>query len=307
MSTIKTISGALALAAVLTLPASAQSGDSRAELLVDAAWLMQNINTPGLQVIHVARNGEGRASDPTIPGAAVIDLSQISYQNMGGGEHIMLDLPEDISTVRGVFEQAGVSDNSRIVVVYDGQRFPNATRTVWTLQVLGFSDNVSILNGGLDAWVAAGGQTTADRATIAAGTISRSLQMDRRVDSRWVLDNGQAAGIALIDARRTESWDGRRPEIEGRAGHIPGAGTLPQTELYNADGMMKGEDELRALFARAGLESGDQVVAYCHIGLWASAVVFAARTLGIDARLYDGSMTEWANRAELPLVMGGGN
>ena len=60
--------------------------------------------------------------------------------------------------------------------------------------------------------------------------------------------------------------------------------------------------------AIAGVTDGDGVVAYCHIGLGASAVVFTARTLGLDARLYDGSMTEWANNRELPLIMEtGGN
>lgn len=308
MTRSKNVLTAFGLIALTAIPMQAQSTDSRAELVVDAGWLMENIARPDLTVIHVARNAEGRASDPTIPGSAVIDLSQISYQSVTEAERIMLDLPQDIASVRSVFEAAGVSDSSRIVVVYDGDRFPNATRTVWTLQVLGFNDNVSILNGGLDAWVAAGGETSTDRVTPMAGAITRGLQMDRRVDARWVLDNGQANGVALIDARRTESWDGRRPEIEGRAGHIPGAGTLPQTELRNADGMLKSADELRDLFALAGVTDGDGVVAYCHIGLWASAVVFTARTLGLDARLYDGSMTEWANNRELPLIMEtGGN
>lgn len=309
MSIIGRFTEVLGLTALAVQPALAQSSDSRAELLVDAAWLMENIDQPGVIVIHVARNAEGRVSDPTIPGAAVMELGQISYNVTNDVEPVRLDVPQDMSSVRTAFEEAGVSDGSRIVVVYDGERFPNAARTVWTLQLLGFNDGVSILNGGMDAWVAAGGTTSTERAESGPGTISRAVQMDRRVDAGWVLDNGEADGVALIDARRTESWDGRRPEIEGRAGHIPGAGSLPQVDLHDDNGMLKGADELRAIFARAGVTEGDGVVAYCHIGLWASSVVFAARTLGLDARLYDGSMTEWAADSELPLVTepGGGH
>ncbi|HSM04549.1 MAG TPA: rhodanese-like domain-containing protein [Longimicrobiales bacterium] len=298
--------GALAGALALLLsaaPATAQSPDSRNELLVDASWLMDNLDRDDLVLLHVARNEEALAGLETVPGAAALHLGQISYNRMEEGEpHVMLDLPEDLSGVREAFEAAGVSDESRVVVLYDGGAFPNASRTVWTLQVLGRDEGVSILDGGLEAWVAAGGEVTAP-STPAPGSLTLPTALDRRVDARWVLDHGQDAGIALVDARRTVSWDGTRPELPGRVGHIPGAGSLPQTELYDDQGRLKPAGELRSLFEAAGFQEGDQVVAYCHIGYWASAVVFAARTLGWDARLYDGSMTEWAADDELPLVV----
>jgi thiosulfate/3-mercaptopyruvate sulfurtransferase len=91
--------------------------------------------------------------------------------------------------------------------------------------------------------------------------------------------------------------------MDGRAGHIPGAASLHYARLYTETGMLRPKPELRAIFEEAGYSDEDQVVAYCHIGYWASAVVFAARTLGMDARLYDGSMTEWAQDPDLPLVL----
>jgi thiosulfate/3-mercaptopyruvate sulfurtransferase len=264
---------------------------------------MENLDREDLVILHVARNEEAMADLETVPGAAALHLGQISINRMEEGEpHVMLDLPEDLSGVREAFEAAGVSDDSRVVVLYDGTAFPNASRTVWTLQVLGRDRGVTILDGGLDAWVAAGGEVEAPR-TPERGSLTGRTALDRRVDGRWVLDHGTDHGIALIDARRPESYDGTRPELPGRVGHIPGAGSLPQTELYDQSGRLKPAGELRSLFEAAGFQEGDQVVAYCHIGYWASAVVFAARTLGLDARLYDGSMTEWAADEELPLVV----
>ena len=214
----------------------------------------------------------------------------------------MLDLPEDPSAVAAVFESAGVSDDKRVVLVYDEGRFPNASRTVWTLQMLGRNEGVSILNGGVPAWVAAGGSLAAP-SIATAGSVGSRWALEHQVDGEWVLAHSEDDGVALIDARRTVSYDGTRPEAPGRVGHIPGAGSLPQTELYDEDGRLKPADELRSLFEAAGYQEGDEVVAYCHIGYWASAVVFAARTLGLDARLYDGSMTEWAADEDLPLVV----
>ena len=299
------VAGALALLLTAS-PALAQAPAARDALLVEPGWLMENLDRDDLVVIHVARNEEAMADLETVPGAAVMHLGQISYNQMEEGEaHAMLDVPDDLTPVREAFEAAGVSDDSRIVVLYDGGAFPNASRTVWTLQFLGRDQGVSILDGGLEAWIAAGGEV-APPVTPARGSLTVRAAPDRRVDGRWVLDHGQDRGIALIDARRPASYDGTRPEAPGRMGHIPGAGSLPQTELYQEDGRLRPASELRSLFEAAGYEEGDQVVAYCHIGYWASAVVFAARTLGWDAVLYDGSMTEWAADAELPLVVPGG-
>lgn len=290
-----------AMLALGSVPGSAQH--ARNDLLVDAAWLVEHIGTPGLVVLHVAP-GADDVGAPVIPGASVIYLDMISINQQVEGEPLIrLDLPEDLSGIRRVFEQAGISDDSRVVVTYTGQRFPDATRTVWTLQFLGKDTGVSVLNGGLDAWTAAGGAVSTESAPASPGRITTEARLDRRVDADFMLANAETDGVALIDARRPESYDGTRPELPGRSGHIPGAGSLPQSDLYTEDGLLKSSDALSELFSRAGLAPGDGAVAYCHIGYWASAVVFAARTLGLDARLYDGSMTEWAANPELPLVV----
>ena len=71
---------------------------------------------------------------------------------------------------------------------------------------------------------------------------------------------------------------------------------MPFTSVYDAQGKLKSPEELKALFTAAGVQPGDHVIAYCHIGIQATAVVFAARTLGMDAVLYDGSFQDWSKR-----------
>jgi len=105
---------------------------------------------------------------------------------------------------------------------------------------------------------------------------------------------------AVIDARAPEFYNGEKPGIEGAVpGHVPGAHNLPFTSISGPDGKVKSPEELQALFTAAGVKSGDHVIAYCHIGIQATAVIFAARTLGIDAQLYDGSFQDWSMR-QLP-------
>jgi thiosulfate/3-mercaptopyruvate sulfurtransferase len=288
------------LAALIT--AAALSGQERAGLVVDAAWLSANLSHPDLVVLQVGR--AEAPEGPFIPGAVPINLNDLAVTSNEEGEtRIALDLPADLTPVRSAFEAAGVSDDSRVVVVFGESRVPDATRTLWTLDVLGLGERSSLLDGGLEAWKASGGALADAPGEPQPGRITAAPRLDRRVDGEFVLDRGAGPGVTLLDARREASYDGSRPEMEGRAGHIPGAASLHYAHLYTEDGALRPTPELRALFEAAGYAQGDQVVAYCHIGYWASAVVFAARTLGMDARLYDGSMTEWAQDASLPLVL----
>jgi thiosulfate/3-mercaptopyruvate sulfurtransferase len=79
-------------------------------------------------------------------------------------------------------------------------------------------------------------------------------------------------------------------------GHLPGARNIPFSSVTTTDLNLKSPEQLEALFKEAGVAKGDRVIAYCHIGAQATAVVFAARSLGIDAVLYDGSFQDWARR-----------
>lgn len=292
---------ALAWLAAMVM-ALAVMGQDRSALVVDSEWLSAHLSDSDLVILQVGR--AEAPEGPFIPGAVPINLNDLAVTSNEEGEtRIALDLPADLAPVRAAFEAAGVSDDSRVVVVFSEARVPDATRTLWTLQVLGLGNRSSILDGGMEAWKASGGSLADAPGSPEPGRITTAPRLDRRVDAQFVLARGAGEGVTLLDARRPASYDGSRPEMEGRAGHIPGAASLHYARLYTENGMLRPTPELRAIFEEAGYAEGDQVVAYCHIGYWASAVVFAARTLGMDARLYDGSMTEWAQNPDLPLVL----
>ncbi len=105
-------------------------------------------------------------------------------------------------------------------------------------------------------------------------------------------------GWKVVDARAPEFFSGARPGgMPGkphRPGHIAGAVSVPFTSVTTPDLKLAPEAEIAARFKAAGVKPGDKVIAYCHVGQQATATLFAARTLGIDVRLYDGSFEEWS-------------
>ncbi|HEY4274627.1 MAG TPA: rhodanese-like domain-containing protein, partial [Rhizomicrobium sp.] len=113
-------------------------------------------------------------------------------------------------------------------------------------------------------------------------------------------------GYTIVDARAPEFYNGEKPGSENAVlGHVPGAHNIPFTSVTGPDGKLKSPEELKALFAQAGVKPGDHILAYCHIGIQATAVIFAARTLGMEAELYDGSFQDWSKRG-LPVETAAG-
>jgi len=257
-----------------------------------------------------------------IPGARRISLGDVAVSR---GEYaeagsFVLDLPLELDEIRREFEERGVSSDHDVVVVFDApNRLTQATRVVWTLSVLGMGDRTYLLDGGQPAWNEAGGElrmpTAASEAPEGArfvpfedageAEITTAPDADRVVALGWLAREYRTEGLAIVDARRAASYTGERPEFPGRAGHIPGAGNLASETLLGEDGRMVSSDRIRELLAEAGVEQGDRVVTYCHIGQRASAAWFAATLAGFDAAIYDGSMNEWG-RTELPLTAGEG-
>ncbi|MGH6828701.1 MAG: sulfurtransferase, partial [Rhizomicrobium sp.] len=168
-----------------------------------------------------------------------------------------------------------------------------------------------ILDGGLKAWKATGHATTTATTAIPPGNLAPLEMQPLVVDAGFVQSHAEDPGYDLIDAREAILYGGRLAKLDvfgliplwfGETdGHIPGAKSLPYSRVVDSDGKLKSPPELRALFAKAGYRPGDQVIAYCHVGRKAAAIVFAARTLGIDATLYDGSMQDWTRR-HLPVA-----
>lgn len=278
--------------------ASAQGGCGEREAppgpLVSVEWVKRHRADSGLVLLQAERNPAPYDS-AHIAGARFIGMG--SFTTTRGT--LLTELPP-VERLDSLFESLGVGDRGRIVLY--GETLP-VTRLYFTLDYLGLGSRVSVMDGGLPAWRAAGGAVTRDvppRPARAALTVKPRPEL--LADAPWVDAHRKDAAVLLVDARSPEEFDGTREE-EGvsRPGHIPGAVNLEWTALLN-EGKFLELGRLRQLLTTAGAAPGREIVAYCRVGTRASAIYFAARLLGYQARIYDGSMNEWAGLGALPVV-----
>jgi len=277
----------------------AQSTDPRAALTVTPAWLAQHLRDPDLVLLHVGDAKEYPKAH--IPGARFVSMSDVSVSNhdMQHDTGLMLELPSPDS-LRAQLQALGISDRSHIVVYQADEWVSPSTRIVFTLDAAGLGARTVWLDGGLAAWKAEGRPTTTEVPARTVGALSPLAIKPVVVDAAWVKAHLASPGVKIVDGRAAVFYDG--VEAGGpRKGHIPGAGSVPFTEVTDDKMKLKSPAELAALFAKAGVGPRDTVVAYCHIGQQGTAVLFAARTLGHPVKLYDGSFQEWSRRTDLPV------
>jgi len=237
-----------------------------------------------------------------VPGAVFVDLDlELTSPPGAGGRH---PLP-DPAVFAAAMRRAGVTLD-RPVVVMDGREGSVAARMWWLLRHHGH-DHVRLLDGGLAAWVAAGG-------VVATGDEGSPYDDDGPAGERFtadaarlpVVDAAGAAALAgdgvLLDARAEVRYLGQSEPIDPVAGHIPGAVSVPTLDLVDADGRLLPADVLRTLFAGVGVRPGSPVGVYCGSGVTASHEVLALAEAGIEAALYAGSWSDWITDPSRPVA-----
>jgi thiosulfate/3-mercaptopyruvate sulfurtransferase len=268
-----------------------------APVVVSTTWLAENLKDPNLVLLHVGDRAEYEAGH--IPGARHVKLDDISVSSHDRQSGLMLEMPQPDS-LRARLETLGISDRSRVIVYYGNDWVSPATRVIFTLDYAGLGQSAALLDGGMQAWKAEHRPITAEPPKSATGHLAALRVNPIVVDAAWVKSRLGDPKFHLIDARAAVFYDG--VESGGtRKGHVAGAKSLPFTEIADEKLRLRSAQELRALFARAGVSPGDTVVAYCHIGQQATAVLFAARAIGHPVLLYDGSFQDWSRRADLPV------
>jgi thiosulfate/3-mercaptopyruvate sulfurtransferase len=183
------------------------------------------------------------------------------------------------------------------IVVYDDAGGTIAARLWWMLDVLGHPD-VSVLDGGIQAWTAIGGPLTNVVPDRAPATLTLSGEWSRTID-RDALSK-RLGYVALLDARAAERYRGEEEPIDPVAGHIPTARSLPSESNLGQDGRMLAPSILRERFM--GL--GPEVVTSCGSGITACHHALAMRVAGLpDPILYPGSYSDWS-RTGMPVATG---
>jgi thiosulfate/3-mercaptopyruvate sulfurtransferase len=218
-----------------------------------------------------------------VPGAAYVDLERDLADPAGaGGRH---PLPDDERFAEAM-RRCGVS-STRPVVVYDATAGAAAARAWWLLRYHGHPD-VRLLDGGWQAWLAAGGDAATGEEQLPVG----DLEADP--GHLPVVDADGAARVArdgvLIDARAPERFRGETEPIDPVAGHVPGAVNVP-TARNLVDGHWRSVDELAEVYSMVA--GADEVATYCGSGVTAAHDLFALHLLGVEAALYAGSWSEW--------------
>lgn len=289
------LAAALWAAAAPALPAQDACGEREppAGPLVSADWLKRHGTDSGLVILNAER-ARATFDSAHIPGARFVATSQFTARQ---GD-LITELPP-VARLDSLFESLGVGDRGRVVIY--GETLP-VTRLYFTLDYLGLGERVSVLNGGLESWGRVGGATTAE-ATPAPARASLTVRPrpELLADAAYVNARRSDPNVLLLDARNQQEFDGTVLEEDVvRPGHIPGAVQLDWTELMS-DGKFRDKGDLRQLLASVGAAPGKEIITYCRVGSRASALYFAARLLGYSVRLYDGSMNDWARRAEMPV------
>ncbi|EKF20986.1 3-mercaptopyruvate sulfurtransferase [Nitratireductor pacificus] len=273
---------------------------------VSADWLEAKLGMPGLSIVDASwylpaqgRDARGEYEAGHIPGAVFFDQDVVVAPGS--------DLPHTLPDAPTFARHAGAMGIARddTIVVHDGPGLFSAPRVWWMFRVMG-ARNVLLLEGGLDGWRAEGRPLTAAPTKIAPNVFEATLDETRvaTFEAMRSIVDGRAAQIA--DARPAGRFTGVEPEPRPgmRSGHMPGARSVPASALVR-DGRLLPADELRKLFADAGIDLERPVVTSCGSGVTAAVITLALETVGhTDNRLYDGSWSQWGGLADTPVETG---
>ncbi|MBX2886596.1 MAG: sulfurtransferase [Granulosicoccus sp.] len=287
-----------------------------AQPLVDVEWVKENIGKPDVVFLDVRGGIAGKSKTDYlrahIPGAVYTDYLKDGWRSKDatGTPGQLSPLPKLEALIGGL----GIDNNSHVVIVPQGGKAVDvgtATRIYWTFKVLGH-DNVSLLNGGMLAYTKDMDEKTKKpvnplekgAAKVAAKTFKADLQEDMLLSKDDVIA-AQKAGTLVVDHRPNNQFLGINKHGKAkRSGTIPGAVNLPENWLtQNGGGSFREKSSLEKLYQASNVSTDVEQINFCNTGHWASLGWFASHEImgNKGAKLYDGSMLEWAADSSLPM------
>lgn len=272
-------------------------------MIVTAAELLHRLPEGRLAPVDVRPEADWRAA--TLPGAASLDVydyfipesSEAGIAGMAAG-------------ARAAFGRLGL-DGGRIPVFFEQATGMRSPRGLWFHELAGFTGGL-ILDGGVDAWLAAGGALMPGEGTLdairqsdaPATDSAKGFRRDLVASTEEVL-HPEASGVTILDVRRRSEFEGTFVHACcARPGRIPHAHFAFFEDML-ADGRYRPAEEIRALAEAAGLSPEQDIVTYCHRGARAATALYGLRLAGFGkVRIYTGSWHEWAGNPALPAEIG---
>jgi thiosulfate/3-mercaptopyruvate sulfurtransferase len=271
------------------------------DVLVETDWVEEHLDDPSIRIVEVDEN-PALYAEAHIPGAIGFDWKK-DLQDQVKRDFLSPEAFGELMGGRGI-------SNDHTVVLYGDRNNWFAAYTYWYFRYYGH-DNVRLINGPREKWIEEGRDTSTevpsyDGATFEAKPGDETIRA-KRDEVLSTLD----AETKLVDVRSPQEFSGELIAMAGyeqegaqRAGHIPGAASVPWAKAVNEDGTFRSEEELRELYTGAGVIEGDSpIIAYCRIGERSAHTWFVLHELlgEGDVKNYDGSWTEWGNLVDVPI------
>jgi thiosulfate/3-mercaptopyruvate sulfurtransferase len=275
--------------------------DYAKDVLVDTQWVEDHLDDDSIRIVEVDEN-PALYAEAHIPGAIGFDWKkdlqdQVKRDFLG---------PKEFGELMG---SRGIS-NDHTIVLYGDRNNWFAAYTYWYFKYYGH-DNVRLMNGPREKWLSENRPTTQDIPSYGSASFNVSGSDDAIRAKREEVLQTLGGNHRLVDVRSPQEYSGELIAMPGyeqegaqRAGHIPGAKSVPWAQAVREDGTFKSADELQELYSAKGVIDGDNpIIAYCRIGERSAHTWFVLHELlgRDDVRNYDGSWTEWGNLVNVPI------
>ena len=284
------------------LNATAQSSNSEIEF-VSPSWVADHANDANLRVLDVRINPFDYFT-AHIPGS--VHIADNTFRGPNGVLPVQYWQPEKLESL---FQQAGVNNDSTVVIYSDGRDVLGATMVAYLLERSGLAE-VAVLDGGFTGYQTAGLPVTKEFPSYEVGNFTVRDNPDVRVTLAEVRELVGQPDITFVDPRPAPLFSGEQ-EIWVRNGHIPGAKNLPWPTFTAGEAnfhQLKPLDEIRQLLSERNIQPSDTIIMTCSTGREATLQYTVLKhLLGYpNVRVYEGSWTEYSSQLDLPIETGPG-